>query len=375
MTPSSRSASATQVVVAFAVLYIVWGSTYFAIRVAVGHIPPLIVGSIRFIIAGAMMLTWCAWKKEKIFSWKYIKPAAISGFFVLFIGNGGVMWGEQYLPSSLAAIVVAGSPLWYVVLDYSKWSENLRSKETLIGLLVGFGGMFLLFGEGLFGKGVPAADHMTAAVQGQQALAGAGGVADSVAGAVAAGHAGSALQEAVNGAGTASGHMVLVAMGVLLLSSVCWVAGALYSKYKSTAPSTWVNAGWQMFAAGMVFIPASAARGEFRHFHLSDTTPAAWMGVAYLVTFGSLAGYSSFAWLMQNRPATQVSTYAYVNPVVAVLLGVLFAGEHLSLLQLLGLGVILVSVLLINLSKYRSAAAQKKASRSVEAGTETLAKG
>lgn len=315
---ANRPASTIQVVVAFTILYIVWGSTYFFIRMAVAHIPPMLVGGLRFLLAGILMLLWCVVTKQKIFSWKYIRPAVISGLLLLFLGNGGLIWSEQYLASSLAAILLAGGPIWFVLLDKSKWKENFRSRETIIGLLIGFAGVILLFGERLV--------HSFA-----KAGADDGGT--------------------VKGAG---GHWQVIALGVLIFSSICWAAGSLYSKYRATGTPNSVNAGWQMLAAGIAFIPASWGSGELSHFHPEEVTVSSWLAVFYLVTMGSLAGYTAFTWLLQVRSATQVSTHAYVNPVVAVLLGVFFAGEKMSPIQLMGLAIILVSVLLINLAKYRA---------------------
>jgi drug/metabolite transporter (DMT)-like permease len=310
-----------KVAAAFTTVYLVWGSTYFAIRVSLGHIPPMLVGGLRYLLAGILMLLWCLVTKEKIFSWKVIRPAIVSGLLLLLLGNGGLIWAEQYVPSSLAAILLAAGPIWFVVLDKGKWKENLRSKATIAGLIVGSVGVLLLFGEQLAGE--------------TAAGAGAGAVT------------------------TGGGSRAVVALVVLVLAGISWAAGSLYSKYKAAGNSNAVNAGWQMLAAGIAFIPCSLARGEWAHFRPQEVTVSSWLAIAYLVTFGSLLGYSAFVWLLQVRPATQVSTHAYVNPVVAVLLGVIFAGEQLSFLQLVGLMVILGSVLLINLAKYRAAASDK----------------
>ena len=307
--PSNKPASTMMVVFAFAVVYIVWGSTYFFIRMSVEHIPPMMVGALRFLIAGLLMLLWCIFSKEKIFSWTVIRPAIVSGLLLLGFGNGALIWSEQYIPSSLAAILLAAGPIWFVVLDKGKWGENFRSKSTIVGLVVGFAGVLLLFIEQL-------------------------------------------------GGGLTGRHMEMVALAVLVLGSISWASGSLYSKYKTVSGSSnAVNTGWQMLAAGVAFIPASLVSGEWASFHVADIPMSSWMGILYLVTMGSLLGYSAFVWLLQVRPATQVSTHAYVNPVVAVLLGVFFAGEKMSSLQLTGLAIILVSVLLINLSKYRGVAA------------------
>ncbi|WP_431214450.1 EamA family transporter [Puia sp. P3] len=305
-TPSNRPASTIMVVVAFAIVYVVWGSTYFFIRLSVLHIPPMMVGAFRFILAGTLMLLWCLFTRKKLFSWKVMRPAIVSGLLLLGTGNGALIWSEQYIPSSLAAILLAAGPVWFVLLDKGKWKENFRSRSTIVGLVVGFVGVLLLFVQQL-------------------------------------------------SRGLSGEHMETVALVVLVLGSVSWAAGSLYSKYRTAeGSSNAVNAGWQMFAAGVAFIPASLASGEWGAFHPAEVPLSSWMGIVYLVTMGSLVGYSAFVWLLQVRPATQVSTHAYVNPVVAVLLGTLFAGERMSWLQLTGLAVILVSVLLINLSKYRS---------------------
>jgi drug/metabolite transporter (DMT)-like permease len=318
------------VIIAFAIVYIVWGSTYFFIRMAVLHIPPMLVGCLRYLIAGVLMLIWCEVTGERIFVRKVMRPAIVSGLLLLFFGNGALIWSEQYLPSSLAAILLASGPIWFVLLDRSKWKENFRSKETIVGLTVGFAGVILLFGERLV---------------------------HSLSGTAAAGSAGAGV--AVAG----STNWQALAMVVLLLGSISWASGSLYAKYRSSGNSNSVNAGWQMLAAGVAFIPASLISGEWGHFDWQTVPMSSWLAVFYLVTMGSLAGYSAFVWLLQVRSATQVSTHAYVNPVVAVLLGVFFADEKMSPMQLLGLAIILISVLLINLAKYRASALAGKVAR------------
>jgi len=320
--PTNKPVPALRVVIAFAIVYIVWGSTYFFIRLAVLHIPPMLVGCMRYLVAGILMLLWCKITGERVWVWGNIKPAILSGLLLLFLGNGALIWSEQYLPSSLAAVLLASGPIWFVILDRRKWQENFRSKETILGLLVGFAGVILLFGERLL-----------------HSISSAGGVA---------------------GVGTGGQALALL---VLLAGSICWAAGSLYAKYKSSGTSNSVNAGWQMLAAGIAFIPASLINGEWAHFHWQGVPLSSWLSIFYLVTMGSLAGYSAFVWLLQVRSATQVSTHAYVNPVVAVLLGVFFANEKMSPMQLLGLAIILISVLLINLAKYRASAVAVRSRR------------
>ncbi|AEW02598.1 hypothetical protein A4D02_01135 [Niastella koreensis] len=306
MSDVKKSASPLLVIIAFATVYLVWGSTYFFIQRAVGHIPPFILGAIRFLIAGGLLLGWCAIRGEKLFNWAHIKPALVSGLLMLFVGNGAVIWAEQSLASSLVAVLVSSAPIWFVVLDKPKWKENLTSSSTILGLIVGFIGVILLFSE-----------------QASKAL------------------------------GAGNGHQV-IGLIVLIIGAMAWAGGSLYSKYNSKSTSATVNTAWQMLAAGIVFVPSSFINHEWSTFQIASVTTGSWLSVFYLITMGSLAGFSAYVWLLQVRPATQVSTYAYVNPVVAVLLGMLFAGEHISFLQITGLAVILLSVLLINLAKYRS---------------------
>jgi len=305
---SGQAPSAMKVAAAFGTVYLVWGSTYFFIRLSVEHIPPMLVGAFRYVLAGLIMLVWCLFTKERIFSWRVIRPAMVSGLLLLLGGNGLLIWAEQYVPSSLAAILLSSGPIWFVVLDRGKWRENFRSKATISGLIVGSIGVLLLLGERLIG-------------------------------------------EAGETAGKGGG---MAALAVLVLACVSWAAGSLYSKYKTVGNSNVVNAGWQMTAAGVGFVVCSAVAGEWGHFRPREVPMLSWISIIYLVIMGSLVAYTAYTWLLQVRPATQVSTHAYVNPVVAVLLGVAFAGERLSFVQLVGLIVILFSVLLINLAKYRA---------------------
>jgi drug/metabolite transporter (DMT)-like permease len=287
----------------------------------------MLVGVLRYLTAGILLLLWCLLTGKPVFSKGAIGPAFVSGVLLLCGGNGVLIWSEQYIPSSLAAILLASGPIWFVVLDKRMWRENFNSRSTIAGLVMGFAGVLLLFAERL----KPGAQ-----------------------------------------AGTAGGKtgMATLALGVLVLGSISWAAGSLYSKYRSAPISNSVNAGWQMMLAGLTFIPASLFSGEWRAFHAGQVPLSSWLAIAYLVTLGSLAGYSAFVWLLQVRPATQVSTHAYVNPVVAVLLGVWFAGERMTPLQMLGLAIILCSVLMINLAKYRAKNREEEATREKEATRE-----
>ena len=301
-TKNTRSVS---VILAFLTVYIVWGSTYFFISRALHGFPPFLLGGIRFVTAGLIMMGWSVWKKENILDWPTIKLAAIGGFLILFIGNGIVIFVEQYVGSAWVAIIISAAPLWYVVYDKPHWRENFSSKSILSGLLLGLIGIFLLF-----------------------------------------------LPNISSAYGTDRNPYERVALIALIIGSMSWVVGSLYAKYKKTGSPANVNTGWQMFFAGIYFFAGAGITGEYKSFQFSMVPAEAWFSLSYLVVFGSILAYSCFVWLMEVRSPAQVSTYAYVNPVVAVLLGVFLAGEQVNSLQISGLFVILVSVLLINMNKY-----------------------
>lgn len=300
-----KQAAPLMIIVAFATVYIVWGSTYFFIARAVAHIPPFMLGAFRFLAAGLLLLLWCAIRKEKLFDPAQMKFAAITGFLMLFIGTGSVILAEMALPSSLVGVLIASQAIWLVLWDKDNWKANLTNRNTVLGLLIGLGGVVLLFTESFQGFAL-----------------------------------------------NASTSTFIVSFIILFVGMQSWSGGSIYAKKHAKGASS-VNSAWQMLIAGLVFIPASFLNKEWGSFQWQAVPASAWLAVLYLVVLGSLAGYSAYVWLLTVRPIAQVGTHVYVNPVVAVLLGVLFAGESMSWLQVLGLAVILASVMLINLSKYR----------------------
>jgi len=293
------------VFVAFATVYVVWGSTYFFIQMALHGLPPMIMGAMRFIAAGLILLTWRYLKGEKVFDKATMRTSAISGLLTLFVANGIVIWVEKFIPSAMVAIMVSANPIWFVILDKPNWKVNFKSSTTIAGLVVGFGGVLLLFGEAFMRSLSVGLDTM---------------------------------------------H--IIGLLLLVINPIFWAGGSLYSKRFATGAPAGVNTGWQMIVAGIAFIPSGFIGNEYAAFHFSAVPLQAWLALVYLIFFGSIAAFSAYVWLLQVRPATQVSTHSYVNPVIAVLLGVLFAGETISWLQVIGLGIILLSLLLVNLSKY-----------------------
>ncbi len=302
---SHKHAPLITVIIAFAIVYIVWGSTYFFIQSSERGFPPFLLGALRFFASGFILLAWCALKKHQLVYRPQMKTSFIVGNLLLFIGNGAIIWAEIELPSSFVAVLVSATPIWFVLFDGRNRKTNFNNKHIIIGILTGFLGVILLFGEKIFSKISPGANEIQ-----------------------------------------------LISIGVVVIGNISWSVGSLYSKYNASG-NTMVGAAWQMIFAAISFSILAACTGEMNHFHFRDVQLRAWLSVIYLVTMGSLAGYSAYIWLLQVRTATQVSTNSYVNPVVAVLLGVFFGGETINLLQTGALAIILFSVFIINFDKYR----------------------
>jgi drug/metabolite transporter (DMT)-like permease len=303
--PSGKTASPALIIIAFATVYLVWGSTYFFIQVALKHFPPMIMGAFRFLTAGTLLMGWSLFKGENIGTWRQIKPAIITGLMLLLVGTGAVIWAEKWLPSSLVAVLISSSPFWFVILDLPRWRENLTNRSIVTGLIFGFIGVSLMFGEKVAGA-------FLSAKHGNE----------------------------------------IIGLFILLIGTISWAGGSLYSKHHSSGSSA-INSAWQMLAAGIAFFACSFLSPDWKEFEWKSVSLDSWFALLYLILFGSIAAYSAYVWLLKVRSAAQVSTYAYVNPVIAVMLGVFFAGEHMTLLQICGLLVILVSVMLINFAKYR----------------------
>ncbi|MFT4203832.1 MAG: EamA family transporter [Chitinophagaceae bacterium] len=303
---SHKNTPTLYVLLAFTIVYIVWGSTYFFIQNALTGFTPMEIGAFRFVTAGTILLVWCKSRNLKIFNWNQIKVAVFTGLLLLFIDNGLFIWAEQYVPSSLAAIMGSGVSLWFVLLDKRNWKENLGNGYVIMGLMLGLVGMLLLFGEQL-------SSFLSGSI----------------------------------------GRRQVIALVVLTIAPSTWAIGSLYSKYRTSEKGNiWVSVGWQMLTAGIAFSIGGFFNGDFRSINWQAIPKASIASVVYLIFFGSLAGYSAYIWLLKVRSAMQVSTHAYVNPVIAVLLGCLFGHESVSFLQIIGLAVILFGVLFINMSAY-----------------------
>lgn len=290
------------VIVAFAAIYIIWGSTYLAIAVAIRDIPPLLMAGTRFIAAGLLLYAFARIRGESMPDIKSATHISISGILMLFLGTGAVAWVEQYISSGLTAIIVATVPLWFVLLDRRQWKFHFSNGWIITGLLVGFGGVLFLFADG-------------------------------------------------KSFSFSGDRMKVISFFVLTAGSIAWAIGSLYSKYKQVNGSTVMKAAIQMIAAGICALLAGIAGGEHHHFTLPAVSWQSALAVVYLVTFGSLIGYMAYVWLLGVKPPALVGTYAYVNPVVAMLLGWLIISEPVTVRQLTALAIILSGVILVTLTK------------------------
>jgi drug/metabolite transporter (DMT)-like permease len=295
-----------KVILAFAAVYLIWGSTYLAAQFGLATIPPYLMGAMRFSIAGLILLSWSLIRQKPMPGRKAILVNSVGGILMLVGGSGSVLWSQQYLGSGLAAILVASLPIWFVLLDKKQWSYYFGDRRVIIGVIFGFIGILLLFGAGVR-----------------------------------------------NGLAAESGWMQVIGIGVILLGCIAWTIGSLYVKYKAVEADISTSAGIQLLAAGLFSLLPSFLTGEWNGFEWIQVSNGGWLALLYLTIPGSVIAFMSYIYLLAVRPAAQAGTYAYVNPVIAVLLGAIFAQETVSGWQVLGLVTILLSVLLINWSNYK----------------------
>lgn len=301
------------IILAFATIYLVWGTTYLVILIGLKDLPPFLMAAMRFTIAGAMLVSWCLFKGESVPSMHTIGKNSLVGLIILAGGQGILIWAEQYIASGYTAILVATLPIWFVILDKKQWHNCFSNKYIVSGLVIGFTGILLLFRE----------------------------------------HTDVPISSGPKG-------LSIIASMAVLFSCICWVGGSLYYKYRPTPGSMMSNLGWQLLGGAVFCFAISFFSGELRYFSIISVGLKAWLAVSYLAVAGSIAAFIAYNWLLTQKPSAIVGTYAYVNPVVAVLLGWLIADEVISVYQLTGMMVILFSALLINLSKYNGQKLQKR---------------
>jgi drug/metabolite transporter (DMT)-like permease len=306
---TSQTKLSPQVILAFACVYFFWGSTYVAIRFGVQVLSPYVLGSSRFLVAGPLMLAICAARGMTLRqSWRDLGLLALMGVLMLGIGNMGLVWCEQFLPSGLSALLFAVIPLFIAIFEaVLPDGEGLRAKGW-VGIAIGFLGLLILLLPGIReGLSLQHGRHSTQ----------------------------------------------LLGSGVAIIAAFSWSAGSILSRRARLKTHPFVAAAWQMLFAGVFnLILMLAAGGTYR---VSWPTQALW-SIAWLVTFGSLVGYTAYIYLLEHVPVAKVATYAYINPIVAVILGAIFLRERMVPIEYAGMAAILLAVYLVTSSKLAASA-------------------
>lgn len=288
----------------FAAIYTLWGSTYLGIRFGVRDLPPALMAGMRFTIAGALLLAWLRWRRVPWPPRSLLLPMALTGMVLLFGGNWLVTWAELTVPSGMAAVIVANLPFFVAGIEAVRRDGERLSPIGVLGLLIGFAGMLLL----MWPK-----------------LTGVGGGARRL--------------------GDFRGELAL------LLANLCWAWGSIYARRRIRGIAPLMGVALQMLVAGVALLGAGLLLGEAPRFHL---TRSAALALAWLIVAGSLCGYSAYIWLLHHVPPAKVSTYAYVNPIIAVFLGWLVLDEALDWRMAAGTAVILGGVAVVNTARVRT---------------------
>ena len=282
-------------------IYVIWGSTYLAIRFAVQTMPPFLMAGFRFLIAGSVLYLIRRFLGDPKPSLKEWKSASVIGIFLLLGGNGGVVWAEQWVASGVAALMVATAPLWMILIDILHPRGRSPHRWAILGVGLGFIGTIIL-------------------IDPFQSMSD---------------------REPVE----------LVGAGVLVFSSRLWSIGSLYSRQAKLPSSPLLGTGMEMMAGGLGLLFLGILTGEFGRLSLPSISRVSWFGWFYLVVFGSWIGFSAYTWLLRSAPTPLVSTYAYVNPIVAVLLGYFLAEEILTFRIFIAALMVVGSVALISVTQ------------------------
>ncbi|MBN1811752.1 MAG: drug/metabolite exporter YedA [Anaerolineae bacterium] len=291
-----------RVLAAFAAIYLIWGSTYLGIRIAIETLPPLLTAGLRFIVAGPLLYAWARRNGAPRPSGIQWRAAAIVGGLLLLGGNGLVTWAEQRVSSGLAALLVATVPLWMVLLDWLFLRGGRPAGQVFLGLVLGLAGIVLLIGPtDLLGE-----------------------------------------------------HRVdLVGVAMMLLAALSWAIGSLYARRAPLPDAPLLGTGMEMIAGGVLLLLASGAKGEWAQVDFARVSLRSWLALAYLTLLGSIVAFTAYTWLLRVSTPARVATYAYVNPVVAVVLGWAVVGEVLTGHMLLAAVVIVLAVVVITTGRAR----------------------
>jgi drug/metabolite transporter (DMT)-like permease len=295
---ATEGASKAKLALAFAALYTIWGSTYLAIKFAVETIPPYLMSTGRFIVSGTILYCWSRWRGNPAPTRRQWRDGAIVGTLLLAGGNGAVGWAEQKVPSGITALLVASVPMWAVILDWARPHGRRPSLIVALGLLIG-----------LLGVGILAAPEFGGATPG-----------------------------------------AALGAAVLIFGSISWAAGSIYSRQSDRPSSALMSTALQMIAGSVSLFLVATALGELPRLHFAAITVKSFLGWAYLVTFGALVGFTAYAYVLRETTPAKATTYAYVNPIVAVLLGWGFASEPISVRTVIAAGIILAGVAMISLA-------------------------
>lgn len=300
----TRQASRLLLLAAFGAVYIIWGSTYLGIKYAIETLPPFLMAGARFLIAGAVLYGLARLgfgetekRRERPLP-SHWRTAAVVGILLFLCGNGGVTWAEGYITSSLAALLVATEPLWIVLLSWLVQGGSRPNGKVWLGLALGFAGVWLLVSGG-----TPAS--------------------------------------------ASEGGTNILGACVVIGAAFAWAVGSVYSLRASLPRSPLLSSGMQMLAGGALLLLLGMMTGELARLNLNSVSTRSILAFLYLTVFGSIVAFTAYSWLLRNASPARVSTYAYVNPVVAVLLGWALAGEAMTTSALLAAGIIVASVALI----------------------------
>ena len=294
-------ASLAAIWAAMIVIYIVWGSTYLAIRFAVDTIPPFLVSASRFLLAGGLLFILRLKAGDRLPSASEWRGSAILAAFLLLGGNGAVTWAEQTVPSGLTALMVSSSPIWMLILEMLLPGGRKPARLAVAGVVMGFVGIVLLFWPG---QGSLMNIHPAGAI-------------------------------------------------ALILATISWAFGSVYSRQLELPSSPMMGTAAEMLTGGVILLVVAIFAGDFGRLDLAAISPGSLAGLAYLTVFGSLVAFTAYTWLLRVAPTSLISTYAYVNPVVALFLGVVIGKEVLSPGSWAAAFIILVSVILITVRKER----------------------
>jgi drug/metabolite transporter (DMT)-like permease len=291
----AKGAGRVRVMLAFLAIYLVWGSTYLAIRFAVETIPPLVTAGLRHLTAGCILLAWALAKGQRP-TWPQVRASAVIGFFFFLIGHGSLHWAEQWVPSGTASLLIAIEPI--IVFLMSSAAARVWKLNALLaaGIL-----------SGLIGVGI-----------------------------------------LVSGTGIAAGGRGALGPVAVLIGAISWSYGIIYSRRSKLSGSPLLLSALSLLAGSAMLLATATLVGEVREFSPSSVTIKSWLGLAYLILFGSVIAFTAYNWLLEHYSPTLVATHTYVNPIVAVFLGWLFAGEAITLKVGLAAALVVGAVVLVD---------------------------